>query len=695
MRVPQFRRRRKRRGRRRSATLLLLAALFLLVPPSAASAAPLDGLCAPPDPVPEVAGTGLGGLVQPPGEPKKIDTTYENYGMAGQTWHTTDLGCSDLPSMVGNDAANLVFLIAKAIDRVTITVYQTAFSESLLTSLGDAIENFIKQLGQVLYFPYVTPVVLLGVIWLTWQGLVRKRGTMTFEGIIWMVIAVVAATWFLNRPGDIMKASNSVTNGATNAIMAGVNQLSPTTSTGCLPEKSTNPRASSGFRFGTGSDQVANALWSTLVCKPWVAGEFGVAAASGKGIAAELVQKHGRDLLTVQAISRKEVKRINSSADKSATSQRISEQKVQRWKAIRNDIKNNYPTAYPLFQGKQWGTRMGIALAALLAAVFAGALVLLIALTLIVLKVGFLLLMATGPFFLLVGIHPGSGRVIALRWFELLIGTLLKQIVVALALAVLIFGYTVILSLGLPWAIQMLLLFLLGLAAFIYRKPFQHLFTQVGYSTFGQRVLSESGSTNPELQQANQRMALRAFPGLTGTVRRARGLSNVATAAGAGAAGGAAAAGMAARAGSKTQGTETAEPGADAAAVPPAAEAAAGGDSDAPSRAHTSAGMRGGTGSRQRDSAPPLNLPSRRDGAPPAEGGGGQGGGSNSAAAKPSAGGGPSQRSWRESRASGSAGSGGSGDPPLWASPQRRSGETRPPLPFWLHPQESGDDEES
>ena len=57
---------------------------------------------------------------------------------------------------------------------------------------------------------------------------------------------------------------------------------------------------------------------------------------------------------------------------------------------------------------------------------------LLIALTLIILKLGFLLLLVAGPFFLIVGIHPGFGRVVAIRWFEMLVGVLLKQVAVAL-----------------------------------------------------------------------------------------------------------------------------------------------------------------------------------------------------------------------------------------------------------------------
>ena len=113
----------------------------------------------------------------------------------------------------------------------------------------------------------------------------------------------------------------------------------------------------------------------------------------------------------------------------------------------------------------------------------AGVLVLLISVTLILLKLGFLLLLIVGPFFLLIGTHPGFGRVVAVRWFEMLVGVLLKQAAVALALSVLLYCYALIMGTSdavLPWALKILMITLVTVAVFIYRKPFQHLFAAVG-----------------------------------------------------------------------------------------------------------------------------------------------------------------------------------------------------------------------
>jgi uncharacterized membrane protein YgcG len=130
-------------------------------------------------------------------------------------------------------------------------------------------------------------------------------------------------------------------------------------------------------------------------------------------------------------------------------------------------------------------------------------LVLLIAITLILLKLGFLLLLVAGPFFLIVGTHPGFGRVVALRWGELLIGVLLKEAAIAIVLSVLLYAYSLIMGtsdLVLPWALKILMISLVTVAVFIYRKPFTHLFSAVGYGVIGSREqadasLARAGST--------------------------------------------------------------------------------------------------------------------------------------------------------------------------------------------------------
>ena len=138
--------------------------------------------------------------------------------------------------------------------------------------------------------------------------------------------------------------------------------------------------ASYAFTSGNGLvDENANELWSVLVCKPWLYGELGSTAYAPLGSGAQtVVDTYGRQLLWSQAIAANETPTTALIQAKQAT-----------YTGIASSLQQNQPGIYPLFQGNQWTTRLEIAFAAMFAALVAGLLILLIALTLIVLKLGF------------------------------------------------------------------------------------------------------------------------------------------------------------------------------------------------------------------------------------------------------------------------------------------------------------------
>ena len=59
-----------------------------------------------------------------------------------------------MTSLIGNNVAGMVFDMAKSMDRVTITVYQSAAGDSILTWLQDSVDRLITALGNAIYFPY-------------------------------------------------------------------------------------------------------------------------------------------------------------------------------------------------------------------------------------------------------------------------------------------------------------------------------------------------------------------------------------------------------------------------------------------------------------------------------------------------------------------------------------------------------------
>ena len=536
----------------------------------------LNNICTPSVPQPEQATTGVDSMIATPGSTTGGKTLYDNYGIAGQYWAATGLKCSDMTSLIGNNVAGMVFDMAKSLDRVTITVYQSAAGNGILTWLQKAVNQLITALGNAVYFPFLAPVVILGAIWLAWQGLIRKRATRTIEGTIWMVLACAAAVWLIGRPGDFTSVGSTVSNSVTQVLNVAFAKLPNNTGGSCLPVQNGDPQSvTTSYAFTSSNglvDQNANELWSVLVCKPWLAGELGTTAYAvpGSTQTPTVVNTYGRQLLWSQAIAANE-----------QPTQALITAKQDTYMGIAQQLQNNEPAIYPLFQGNQWTSRLEMGFLALFAAVAAGLLVLLIALTLIILKIGFLLLLVAGPFFLIIGTHPGFGRVIAVRWFEMLIGVLLKMIAISLVLSVLLYCYSLIMSTtdqALPWALKIMMIALVTVAVFIYRKPFQHLFSSVGYGMIGSTERAEYSWREASFgfRRVSANAAGVAVPGV-GAYRSARWARRNPSAAAAAAAGAAGAAGAAAMAG----GT-----GEDSAA---AAQGRVGG---APSDGHTTSRLR-------------------------------------------------------------------------------------------------------
>ncbi len=441
----------------------------------------LNNICQPSVPQPELATGGIDAMVAPPGSSAGGKTLYDHYGVAGQFWAAYGLQCSDMASLIGNNVAGMVFDAAKSLDRVTITVYQAAAGNGILTWLQNAVNKLITALGGAIYFPFLAPVVIIGAIWLAWQGLVRKRASRTIEGTLWMVVACAAAIWLIGQPSTFTGIGATVSNGVTQVLNTAFDKLPASGDGNCVPVSAGDPQSvAPDYSFSSGNgfiDENANELWSVLVCKPWLAGEFGTTVYNGAGGKQTVVDKYGRDLLWAQAIAANE-----------QPTQALITAKQDTYVGIAKSLQASDPSVYAIFQGEQWTTRLEIGFAALFAALAAGLLVLLISLTLIILKLGWLLLLVAGPFFLIIGIHPGFGRVIAIRWFEMLVGVLLKQVAIALVLSILLYCYALIMGTSdavLPWALKIMMIALVTVAAFIYRKPFTHLFSSVGYGLIG------------------------------------------------------------------------------------------------------------------------------------------------------------------------------------------------------------------
>ncbi|GAA3741581.1 type IV secretion system protein [Salinactinospora qingdaonensis] len=532
----------------RTVMLAVLMLAFVTLPLGSVQAA-VPGCEGDPAPQPEAAGSGADGLLVPPQSQAAIDgspdglppdaSLYGQYGTAGQQWHVIRESCVDkLDSSAVATLSNTAWDLSKTINQSTITVYQAATSDGLLASFNELVENVIVELREGIWRPLLPTVIILGAVWLGWYGLIRKRVTLTIESAVWMVLATALGIWILVNPGQILNYAGSAVNTGGQLVNTTVSQISVSGVSNSCPAGSPEIQkadweSENDFMVRKNSQM----LWTGLVCRPWVAGQFG----SGV-ISSSAEEKYGLDLLRAQGISRAEQQQISQGEIDPVE---LAESKQERYEEISQDIQRTYPEIYPIFEGEQQGSRLGVATLALFSSVFAGGLILAGSVALIVLKIGFLLLLLLSPIFLLIGVHPGYGRSVLLRWFEMVLGLLLKQIFIVLLISLLVMCYGLVMGLNFGWGLQMILLALFTVALFIYRKPFAHLFASVNANTFTSRMVSDAVSSNALSKSANALPPVAYMRAQKWGLKRAPQLASAAGAIPAGAGGGGAAMGAA------------------------------------------------------------------------------------------------------------------------------------------------------
>ncbi len=487
----------RRPGWRRPLMMLLLLVGFMVLLPTTAHA---NTLCpGEPAPLPESAGSGSDGLLVPPRSQSAIEgspdglppdaSMYGQYGTAGTQWHMITESCVDgISNGAQATLANTVWDLSKTINQSTITVYQAATSDGLLASFNELVTNVVVTLREGIWRPLIPTVVILGAVWLGWYGLIRKRVTLTIESAVWMVAATALGMWILVNPAQVMGLASGLVNSGTQLVTSTVGQVPYGGGSGACPAGAQAPEradweSESDFQVRRNADM----LWSSLVCQPWVAGQFGNDS-TGQNAA----RRHAEEIIAAQGISRIEQQQI---ADGEVDANELIAAKQDSYEEIAVRMESSYPSVYPLFSGQDQGSRLGVATLALFAAIFAGGLILAGSVALIVLKIAFILLFLLSPIFLLIGIHPGYGRMVLLRWVELMVGFLLKQIFVVLLIALLVMCYGLVMSSTLGWGLQMILLALFTLALFIYRKPFAYLFSSVNANTFTSRIVSDAAQS--------------------------------------------------------------------------------------------------------------------------------------------------------------------------------------------------------
>ncbi len=335
-------------------TLVLLGVLLVGAGPSSASPT-IPGV---PDckdaPAPQRPGDGLPGFLDPPpdrpappADPFTQNPTtsiYEQYGYAGLTWRTYDLGCAGSLGDPGATAdtmiGNLTLSAATGGVAVANGVHaRVAHPQTYLAPLDAVVANVSDRIKVAVWGPW-GGVALLGVVaLLLWYSNSGQLSTVT-RAAAWalLVLTVLSGvTQYPNRVAGFFDDAVTTTIGQVNAATAGLTNLSSTS----------DPAHAQG-----------SLLVDRILYEAWLRGELG----SSESTAA---RRWGPTLFKSTAFNYDEARQ----AQDPQRARALTEQKNQTFKDTADRIQREDPSAYVALQGKT-NSRGGVGLMALFAMLF-------------------------------------------------------------------------------------------------------------------------------------------------------------------------------------------------------------------------------------------------------------------------------------------------------------------------------------
>jgi hypothetical protein len=435
--------------------VFVLAGATLFVAPGTASALPIIGGCTTPPP-PESPQQGIAGffMAKPDPLPATEDpfatgaktTPFEQYGLAGLSWYTYDLGCGgaarDPSGSISTWAARLMFIPAKATVAALTGVMQAALHPTYLAAFDPLLNSLVGQLRRAVYTPLFPLAVMLTGLLLMAQA-TRQRVSESTTAIGWCLLVTVVAAALFAWPVKAGHAADAVISKGVGAVSAGI--------TG---------------QGGDPGDQVANMLYGPFLYRMWLMGEFCDPDSTG-------AQKHGSALLQAQALSWQEAQQAKSDGEK------VTDAKQKTFGDVAGNVKKDDPSAYECVAGHGSASLEASILAdvgVLLMAPFLliGGLILIAAYLVVRFAVIFApALLTAGAFFPLRGIVIAAGRVVAAAIINGILFTLAVLLVIRVDSAILDP------STALPAWLRLVLVGVVTVVMWYLTRPFRKLTTMV------------------------------------------------------------------------------------------------------------------------------------------------------------------------------------------------------------------------
>ncbi len=460
-------------------------------------------------------------------------TTWNQYGIAGASWNTYFVDCYDSRNLVNYAAnfifgfAKVLALVAILLFQQT---FNNQIVDYFFVPQGDppapesAIDSIMKNLNAEIYVEFFAVAVVIGASVLLYNNVLRGVGSTTAKRIHKPDAPGADAQGFIDIPGPYVRGSglsDAVSkivimaavaafavlfvnygsgfvrdaNAYTNEIGAGV--LSALAGTDC--------KDSSGAAVATTPyDCAAQTMYDALIFRTWASGYIGelevlnneaetksrrelamrmlrqnaYSMAESAEIAnpatsaqrrQELIDAKQNDRLAmVKGWGVKFIAKDGEDATRTVNGELVDEFAPDSWRP-HNHVQAVQETYWQQWSGGEAGQRIFVAGLALLASFTLGLVIIAIAVAYLVLELMTVVLAMVAPMVFLIGLIPGFGFRLLLRWAETFMQLFIKRIALVCFVGALLAMLHIIFALALVWWMQVVLVIGVAMVGLSYR----------------------------------------------------------------------------------------------------------------------------------------------------------------------------------------------------------------------------------
>lgn len=467
-------------------------------------------------------------------------------GWGGLGWQAVWIIASLLWQFVLITGGLIIFLY-------TLATTPEIMLNSLLEKDG-AVDKILQGTFDNLYLPFLVPMILVVALWAAWIGLVKKRSSETVQGVVWVICAAAFSVSFLTNPVwfteklsyGIAVAQNTIYSALANPAFlnspssgsgssssaatppAGVmaseelcyagNPVSGTYTTldangnSSAPANLTNQYATNNVNFATTAvtRQFQCQLWEIFIFTPYVQGQYGDLAGRvvkedpQTKVAVPPVTINGRTINNGNSFALLELDANIANHNEVVGGTFNVNTKQPTRSALINYIESDVDkvrlsSGLRTWIGAEAGSQISMSILAFVGVLAGGIPVVLLSIKMLFYQFMTIFMFLLAPIFLILGIHPGFGRRVALGWLEYIINLSLKRVGIVALLAVLLTMIRVVLTADMPWIFQVFMVSMSSIAMLMFSGKLLDMIAQVNLN--GNSIDDIEGSVKQKMSQ--------------------------------------------------------------------------------------------------------------------------------------------------------------------------------------------------